>query len=84
MEDTSIHIPADVKLAFSRCDIYEEPYDEYETKIRNATSEYSDEDLQRQEPLLLICDSCRQRLDILPTFNPYASIELALKSKFNS
>lgn len=69
MEDISDQIPTGIKLVFSRCDICEKPYDEDETKIGNATREHSEEDLQQQEPILLLCDLCRQDLDILPTFN---------------
>jgi hypothetical protein len=68
MEDTSVQTPAEVKLVFSRCDICEKPYDEDEMKIRNSTNEYSNE--EHQEPLLLLCDSCRLELNVLPMFNP--------------
>lgn len=68
MEDTSVQTPAEMKLVYSRCDIWEKPYDEDETKIRNSTNEYSDG--EHQEPLLLLCDSCRLELNVLPMFNP--------------
>ena len=61
MEDTIVQTPAEVKLVFSRCDICEKPYDKDETKIRNLTNGYSDD--------ILLCDSCRLELDILPMFN---------------
>ena len=67
MEDTSV---TEVKLVFSRCDICGKEYGENETKIRDVNSEYSEEDSQRQEPLLLLCDSCTVDLSVLPTFNP--------------
>jgi len=60
MEDTILPVPTDVKLAFSRYDIFEKSYDEYETKISNPTSAVSEEELQQQEPLLLLCESCSQ------------------------
>jgi hypothetical protein len=68
MEDTSLQTTAEVKLVFSRCDICEKPYYEDETKLRNSTNEYSDE--EHQELLLLLCDSCRLELGLLPMFNP--------------
>jgi recombinational DNA repair protein (RecF pathway) len=57
-------------LAFTRCDICGKPYGEDEKKIRDMTSEYSEEDLRRHEPFLLLCDSCTVDLGVLPTFNP--------------
>ena len=68
MQDTSGQIPTDVKLVFSRCDICEKEYREEEMKLKNAMGEYS-EDLD--EPLLLLCDLCRQRLEVLPTFTGF-------------
>ena len=56
-------------LVFTRCDICGKPYDEDEKKIRDMTSEYSEEDLRRHEPFLLLCDSCTVDLGVLPTFN---------------
>ncbi len=67
MEDTGV---TEIKLVFSRCDICENEYSEDETKIRDVNSEYSEEDLQRQEPSLLLCNSCIVNLGVLPTFNP--------------
>jgi hypothetical protein len=64
MEDTGI------RMVFSGCDICEKPYDEDEKKIRDASGEYSDENSDRQEPLLLLCNSCGTDLGVLPTFNP--------------
>ena len=67
MQDTSVQIPTGIKLVFSRCDICERPYEEEEMKLKNATEEYSKEDMGQNEPLLLLCDSCRQTLEGLPT-----------------
>jgi hypothetical protein len=68
MEDTSLQTTAEVKLVFSRCDICEKQYYEDETKLRNSTNEYSD--VEHQELLLLLCNSCRLELGLLPMFNP--------------
>jgi hypothetical protein len=68
MEDISLQTTAEVKLVFSRCDICEKSYYEDETKLRNSTNEYSDE--EHQELLLLLGDSCRLELGLLPMFNP--------------
>ena len=67
MQDTSEQIPAGTKLVFSRCDICEREYGEEEMKLKNAMGEYS-EDFEGSEPLLLLCDLCRQGLEILPTY----------------
>jgi hypothetical protein len=42
-------------------------YGEEEMKLKNAMGEYS-EDLEGNEPLILLCDLCRQSLEVLPTF----------------
>jgi hypothetical protein len=68
MQDTSEQIPHDIKFVFSRYDICEKEYGEEEMKLKNAMGEYSEEDLDGNEPLLLLCDSCRQGLRILPTY----------------
>jgi len=68
MQDTSEQISADTKLVFSRCDICEREYGEEEMKLKNAMDEYSVEDLEGNEPLLLLCDLCLQGLEILPTY----------------
>jgi hypothetical protein len=68
MQDTSAQNPAGTKLVFSRCDICEREYGEEEMKLKNAMGEYSEEDLEGNEPLLLLCDLCRQGLEILPTY----------------
>ena len=68
MKDTSEQIPAGTKLVFSRCDICEREYGEEKMKLKNVMGEYSEEDLEGNEPLLLLCDLCRQGLEILPTY----------------
>jgi hypothetical protein len=68
MQDTSAQIPADTKLVFSRCDICEKEYGEDEMKLKNAMGDYSEEELEGNEPLLLLCELCRQSLEILPTY----------------
>ena len=68
MQATSDQIPAGAKLVFSRCDICEREYEEEEMKLKNAMGEYSEEDLEGNEPLLLVCDQCRQGFEILPTY----------------
>ena len=70
MQDTSEQIPAGTKLVFSRCDICEIEYGEEEMKLKNAMDEYS-EDSEENEPLLLLCDLCRQSLQVLPTFTGF-------------
>jgi hypothetical protein len=70
MQDTSEQIPAGTKLVFSRCDICEIEYGEGEMKLKNAMGEYS-EDSEENEPLLLLCDLCRQSLQVLPTFTGF-------------
>jgi hypothetical protein len=71
MQDTSGQIPTDIKLVFSRCDICEKEYGEEEMNLKNAMGEYS-EDSEENEPLLLLCDLCRQSLEILPTFTGFS------------
>jgi hypothetical protein len=68
MQDTSEQIPVGTKLVFSRCDICEREYGEEEMKLKNAMGEYSEEDSDGNEPLLLLCDVCLQGLEILPTY----------------
>jgi hypothetical protein len=69
MQDTSEQIPAGTKLVFLRCDICEREYGEEEMKLKNAMGEYSEEDLEGNEPLLLLCDLCHQGLEILSKFH---------------
>ena len=70
MQDTSQEVPTATKLVFSRCDICEREYGEEEMKLKNAMDEYS-EDSEENEPLLLLCDLCRQSLQVLPTFTGF-------------
>ena len=70
MQDTSGQIPTGIKLVFSRCDICENEYSEEEMKLKNAMGEYS-EDSEENEPLLLLCDLCRQSLQVLPAFTGF-------------
>ena len=70
MQDTSGQIPTGIKLVFSRCDICEKEYGEEEIKLKNAMGEYS-EDSEGNEPLLLLCDPCREGLEVLPTFTGF-------------
>ena len=64
MEDICITTPTEAKLTFSRCDICEKPYEAYESEIKNPTSAISEEELEEQVPLLLLCDPCREELDV--------------------
>jgi hypothetical protein len=68
MQHTSEQTVAGTKLVFSRCDICEREYGEEEMKIKNAMGESSSEYSEGNEPLLLLCDLCRQGLEILPTY----------------
>ena len=68
MQDASEQIPAGSKTGIFRCDICEREYGEEEMKLKNAMGEYSEEDLEGNEPLLLLCDLCRQGLEIFPTY----------------
>lgn len=70
MQDTGGQIPRGIKLVFSRCDICENEYGEEEMKLKNAMGEYS-EDSDGNEPLILLCDLCRQSLEVLPTFTGF-------------
>jgi len=66
MEDLWVPVPTGVKLTFSRCDICEKPYEAHESEISNPTSAISEEELKQQVPLLLLCDSCREELEVFP------------------
>jgi len=61
MEDIWVPTPTEVKLTFSRCDICEKSYEAYEIE---PTSAISEEELEEQVPLLLLCDPCREKLDV--------------------
>ncbi len=66
MQNESVPFAIDEKVkVFSRCDICEKSYDAYESEISNPTSAISEEELQLQQPLLLLCGSCRQELEIV-------------------
>jgi hypothetical protein len=54
------------KMIFSRCDICEKAYEAPETEIYSPTSAVPEEELEQREPLLVICDSCRQELELYP------------------
>ncbi len=64
MEDIWVPTPTEAKLTFSRCDMCEKPYEAYESEIENPTSAISEEELVEQVPLLLLCDPCREELDV--------------------
>ena len=66
MQNDKVPFPMDIKIIFSRCDICEKTYEAPETEINNPTSAISEEELEQQEPLLLLCDSCRQELEVNP------------------
>jgi hypothetical protein len=69
MED--IWIPTSSSpTVFSRCDICEKPYLAPKSEINNPTSAVSEEDLEEQVPLLLLCDSCREKLEVFPFQKP--------------
>ena len=63
MEDVWIPNPSSPAV-FSRCDICEKPYLAPESEINNPTSAVSEEELEEQVPLLLLCDSCREKLEV--------------------
>ena len=50
----------------SRCDIFEKPYKAYENEVRNPTSAISEDELEEQVPLLLLCPKCREELKVFP------------------
>ena len=66
MEDIWVPPQAEAKSTFSRCDICEKSYEAYESEISNPTSAISEDELEQQVPLLLLCDSCRGELEIFP------------------
>ena len=68
MEDIWIPAPSS-SLVFSRCDICGKQYEAPENQINNPTSAISEEELEDQVPLLLLCDSCRKRLELFPFTN---------------
>jgi hypothetical protein len=64
MRNHKIQFPINVKIIFSQCDICEKAYETPESEINNTTSAIPEEELEQREPLLLLCDSCRQVLEI--------------------
>ncbi|MGB8450016.1 MAG: hypothetical protein WCE25_09885 [Nitrososphaeraceae archaeon] len=69
MEDVWIPTPSSPTV-FSRCDICDSPYFALESEINNPTSAVSEEELEEQVPLLLLCDSCREKLEVFPLQKP--------------
>ncbi len=63
MEDIWIPAP-NSPLIFSRCDICGKQYEAPESEMNNPTSAISEEELEEQVPLLLLCDPCREELDV--------------------
>ncbi len=70
MEDIWVPPQAESKLTFSQCDISEKPYEAYESEISNPTSAISEDELEQQVPLLLLCDPCREELVLPINQNP--------------
>jgi uncharacterized CHY-type Zn-finger protein len=65
MEDIWVPTPSS-PLVFSRCDLCEKHYEAHESEMTNPTSAISEEELEQQVPLLLLCDSCREKLEVFP------------------
>ena len=65
MEDVWIPTPSSPTV-FSRCDICEKSYLAPGSEINNPTSAVSEEELEELVPLLLLCDSCREKLEVFP------------------
>ena len=65
MQDIWIPTPSG-PMVFSRCDICEKQYKALESEINNPTSAISEEELKEQLPLLLLCYSCREKLELFP------------------
>jgi hypothetical protein len=57
-------IMEDIWVTGSRCDICEKPNEANESEIKNHTSAISEEEIEEQVPLLLLCDPCREELDV--------------------
>ena len=66
MEDIWVPPQSEVKMTFSRCDICEKPYEAYESEISNPTSAISEDELEQQVPLLLLCEPCGEELELFP------------------
>jgi hypothetical protein len=69
MEDVWIPTPSS-PMVFTRCDISDKDYLAPESQINNPTSAVSEEELEEQVPLLLLCDSCRKKLEVFPFQKP--------------
>ena len=65
MEDIWIPTPSS-PMVFSRCDICGKQYEAPENEINNPTSAISEEQLKEQVPLLMLCYSCREKLELFP------------------
>jgi len=65
MEDIWIPTPSS-PMVFSRCDICDSQYLAPESEINNPTSAISEEELEEQVPFILLCDSCRAKLEVFP------------------
>lgn len=66
MEDIWVPISSS-PMVFSRCDICGKQYEAPESEINNPTGAISEEELEEQVPLLLLCDSCREKLEVYPS-----------------
>ena len=65
MQDIWIPTPSG-PLVFSRCDICGKRYKAPGSEINNPTSAIPEEELKEQVPLLLLCHSCREKLELFP------------------
>jgi uncharacterized protein with PIN domain len=54
------------RMVFSRCDICEKAFQALETEIFDSTSAIPEEVLEQREPIIVICNSCRQELELFP------------------
>jgi len=62
VKDRRVPNPTDAKLSFLQCDICGKPYNSDETKLSYPTSAVPEEELQHQEPILLLCDHAVRNL----------------------
>ena len=65
MEDVWIPTPSS-PMVFPRCDIWGKQYKAPKSEINNPTSAISEEELNEQVPLILLCYSCREKLELFP------------------
>ena len=65
MEHVWIPTPSS-PMVFTRCDICWKEYLAPESEINNPTSAISEEELEEQVPILLLCDSCHKKLEMFP------------------